>query len=146
NRHSKLLSVCRPSLSMNPILWLPMLPIERSQLIRWRLGWQPGGTRKPCQCKSHNLTKKHSIHCLRIHSQLRMSQDVDDPISCLLNRIPSRPPKLLHTQASWRIHWITVRRFLYKVDMLQYGVPYDDLILPNLSLNSLFLLWLSQHS
>ncbi|KAI7902258.1 uncharacterized protein BX663DRAFT_436136, partial [Cokeromyces recurvatus] len=140
-RHSKLLSVCRPSLSMDPILWLPMLPIERSQLIRWRLGWLLGGTPKPCQCKLHNLTKKHSIHCLRIHSQLRMSQDADDPI----NRLPSRPPKSLHKQAYWRIHWITIQRFLYKFDMLQHGAPYDDLVLSNLSLNSPFLLWLSQH-
>ncbi|KAI7899935.1 uncharacterized protein BX663DRAFT_563403 [Cokeromyces recurvatus] len=31
--------------------------------------------------------------------QLHISQDVDDSISCLLNRLPSRPPKPLHTQA-----------------------------------------------
>ncbi|KAI7903571.1 uncharacterized protein BX663DRAFT_433021, partial [Cokeromyces recurvatus] len=115
-------------------------------LIRWQLGWLPGDTPKPCQCKLHDLTKKHSIHCLRIRSQLHMLQDVDDPISCLLNRFPSRPPKSLHTQAYWRIHWIAIQRFLYKVDMLQHGAPYDDLVLSNLSLNSSFLLWFSQHS
>ncbi|KAI7903288.1 uncharacterized protein BX663DRAFT_433956, partial [Cokeromyces recurvatus] len=57
--------------------------------IRWRLGWLPGSASKPCQCGLHNLTKKHSIHCLRIHPQLHVSQNMDGPISCLLNRLPS---------------------------------------------------------
>ncbi|KAI7899082.1 uncharacterized protein BX663DRAFT_439933, partial [Cokeromyces recurvatus] len=83
-RYSKLVSICRPSLSLDLILWLPMLPIEHSRLIRWWLGWLPGGISKSCQCGLHNLTKKHSIHCLRIHPQLYILQDMDDTISCLL--------------------------------------------------------------
>ncbi|PHZ15890.1 uncharacterized protein RHIMIDRAFT_233497 [Rhizopus microsporus ATCC 52813] len=42
-RNSKLLSSCRRSTSLDPILWLPMSKSECSRCIRWRLGWLPGG-------------------------------------------------------------------------------------------------------
>ncbi len=47
NANSVLLSACCGDLKMNPILWLPMTPVERSRLICWRLGWLPGGLPKP---------------------------------------------------------------------------------------------------
>ncbi|KAI9473545.1 MAG: hypothetical protein EXX96DRAFT_602126 [Benjaminiella poitrasii] len=36
--NSKLLSACRPTLTVDPILWPPMSYIERSRTLRWRLG------------------------------------------------------------------------------------------------------------
>ncbi|KAG1333798.1 hypothetical protein G6F62_006643 [Rhizopus arrhizus] len=39
--NSFLLSTCRAKPGVDPILWLPMTPAERSRLIRWRLGWLP---------------------------------------------------------------------------------------------------------
>ncbi|ORE21987.1 hypothetical protein BCV71DRAFT_172556, partial [Rhizopus microsporus] len=47
-RDSKLLSSCRQSISLNPILWLPMFKSERSRCVHWRLGWLPGGKPRPC--------------------------------------------------------------------------------------------------
>ncbi|KAI8969927.1 hypothetical protein BDF20DRAFT_802430, partial [Mycotypha africana] len=41
--NSKLLSACRTSISLDPILWLPMTSEERNRCLRWRLGWLPGG-------------------------------------------------------------------------------------------------------
>ncbi|KAI9486516.1 MAG: hypothetical protein EXX96DRAFT_604650 [Benjaminiella poitrasii] len=41
--NSKLLSACRPTLTVDPILWLPMSYIERSRTRLWRLGWLLGG-------------------------------------------------------------------------------------------------------
>ncbi|KAG1463702.1 hypothetical protein G6F46_004888 [Rhizopus delemar] len=39
---SVLLIHCRPSIYLNPVLWLPMSKSERSRCIRWRLVWLPG--------------------------------------------------------------------------------------------------------
>ncbi|KAI7907683.1 uncharacterized protein BX663DRAFT_528432 [Cokeromyces recurvatus] len=50
---SVLLSACRPNLIIDPILWLPMTHSERSQTIRWRLGWLPGGIPKACPYHPH---------------------------------------------------------------------------------------------
>ncbi|KAG1643327.1 hypothetical protein G6F44_003950 [Rhizopus delemar] len=36
--HSKLLSACRSQSTIDPILWLSMISIERSRVVRWRLG------------------------------------------------------------------------------------------------------------
>ncbi|EIE91862.1 hypothetical protein RO3G_16573 [Rhizopus delemar RA 99-880] len=47
-KNSRLLSSCRPTITLDPILWLPMTHEERSRCIRWRLGWLPGGAPKPC--------------------------------------------------------------------------------------------------
>ncbi|KAG0733763.1 hypothetical protein G6F35_014662 [Rhizopus arrhizus] len=46
-KNSKLLSSCRPTIALNPILWLPMSHEERSRCLRWRLGWLPGGAPNP---------------------------------------------------------------------------------------------------
>ncbi|KAG0737707.1 hypothetical protein G6F32_016445 [Rhizopus arrhizus] len=35
--NSVLLSSCRPTLGIDPILWLPMSNTERSRIVRWRL-------------------------------------------------------------------------------------------------------------
>ncbi|KAI9476441.1 MAG: hypothetical protein EXX96DRAFT_465928, partial [Benjaminiella poitrasii] len=57
----------------DPILWLSISsPIERNQFIRWLLDWLPAGAPRPCLFRLHNLTKKHAIYRLYIHSQLYM--------------------------------------------------------------------------
>ncbi|KAI7907805.1 uncharacterized protein BX663DRAFT_492042, partial [Cokeromyces recurvatus] len=45
--NSKLIRACRPNMIIDPILWLPMTNTERSQVIRWRLGWLPGDIPRP---------------------------------------------------------------------------------------------------
>ncbi|KAI9473771.1 MAG: hypothetical protein EXX96DRAFT_652531 [Benjaminiella poitrasii] len=142
-RYSKLLSCCRPSPSLDPILWIPMQPIERSRLIRWSLGWLPGGSPRPCLCGLHKLTKQHVISCLHMHFSLHIPLEMEDPISCVLNRIPTRPSRLLHTQTYWTLHWVALYRLLYKVDMIQHGTNYDPTALTTLSLDSAFLSWIT---
>ncbi|CEP16305.1 hypothetical protein [Parasitella parasitica] len=51
NSNSILLSSTRPTTQVDPILWLPMTCSERSRVVRWRLGWLPGG--KPKECILH---------------------------------------------------------------------------------------------
>ncbi|KAG1629224.1 hypothetical protein G6F44_011682 [Rhizopus delemar] len=90
--HYKLISSCRRSVSLDPILWLPMSYAERSRCIRWRLGWLPGG--KPHPCPKHptfKFTRKHAITCLNMHQRLYMPETITNPLSFLLNMLPSRP-------------------------------------------------------
>ncbi|KAG1147073.1 hypothetical protein G6F37_011848 [Rhizopus arrhizus] len=60
--NSILPSTCRPQLVVDPILWLPVSYIERSRLIRWHMGWLPGGRPKLCIYHPHELlTRSHAI-------------------------------------------------------------------------------------
>ncbi|KAG1638458.1 hypothetical protein G6F44_008811 [Rhizopus delemar] len=62
-RTSKQLSHCCRSISIDPILWLPMSKSERSRCIRWRLGWLPGGKPRPCpKHPMQQLSKNHVIN------------------------------------------------------------------------------------
>ncbi|KAG0783481.1 hypothetical protein G6F22_008669 [Rhizopus arrhizus] len=89
--NSVLISACRPTLSVDPILWLPMSPAERSRLVRWRLGWLPGGVPKPCIYHPNDLfTRSHSIRCLHMHRRLQMPFTEPDPLSFLLNKLPAK--------------------------------------------------------
>ncbi|KAG1370778.1 hypothetical protein G6F61_011746 [Rhizopus arrhizus] len=92
--NSILLSACRPQLVVDPILWLPMSYIERSRLICWRMGWLPGGRRKLCIYHPHDLlTRSHTITCLHMHYRPLMLSTVSDPLSYLLNLLPTSRKK-----------------------------------------------------
>ncbi len=89
-KNSKLLSSCRPTITLDPILWLPMTHEERSRCLRWRLGWLPGGAPKPCpRHPNNNLSRRHAISCLNTHRRLCMPETIADPISFLLNMLPT---------------------------------------------------------
>ncbi|KAG1464997.1 hypothetical protein G6F56_004969 [Rhizopus delemar] len=51
NSDSILLSSTRLTIQVDPILWLSMTCSERSRVLRWCLGWLPGG--KPKECILH---------------------------------------------------------------------------------------------
>ncbi|EIE81601.1 hypothetical protein RO3G_06306 [Rhizopus delemar RA 99-880] len=89
-KNSRLLSSCRPTITFDPILWLPMTHEERSRYIRWCLGWLPGGASKPCpRHPNNNLSKCHTISCLNMHRRLCIPETIADPISFLLNILPT---------------------------------------------------------
>ncbi|KAG1169845.1 hypothetical protein G6F70_008094 [Rhizopus microsporus] len=91
-RDSKLLSNCRRSISLDPILWLPMSKSERNRCIRWRLDWLPGGIPRPCpKHPAQLLFKKHAVSCLDMYRRLFMADTIRDPLSFLLNMLPLRP-------------------------------------------------------
>ncbi|KAG1039288.1 hypothetical protein G6F43_012546 [Rhizopus delemar] len=110
SRNSTLLSLCRPIISLDPILWLPMTRIERNRCVRWRLGWLPGGTPRPCSFHpSQTLTKSHSIHCLNMHRQLQLPETIVDPRSFLgpsdgLLSVPSSMSSITYTMTRFRLH------------------------------------------
>ncbi|KAG1579184.1 hypothetical protein G6F46_011095 [Rhizopus delemar] len=91
-RTSNQLSHCRRSISIDPILWLPISKSERSCSICWRLGWIPGGKSRPCPKRPmQQLSKNHAINCLDMHRRLFIPETVQDPLSFLLNILPLRP-------------------------------------------------------
>ncbi|KAG1546448.1 hypothetical protein G6F49_010495 [Rhizopus delemar] len=109
------------SVSLDPILWLPMSYAERSRCIRWRLGWLPGG--KPHPCPKHptlKFTRKHAITCLNMHQRLYMPKTITDPLSFLLNMLPSRPSVSSNLALSWSQCWPVICSILHELDQIQH--------------------------
>ncbi|KAG1170299.1 hypothetical protein G6F35_017233 [Rhizopus arrhizus] len=74
---------------------------ERSRCIRWRLGWLPGGRYKACpRHPGQSFTKAHTIHCLQMHRRLMMPETISDPLSFLLNMLPTKKPRSPNTTLS----------------------------------------------
>ncbi|EIE82075.1 hypothetical protein RO3G_06780 [Rhizopus delemar RA 99-880] len=125
--NSVLFSVCRPNLGLDPILWLPMTYAERSRVIRWRLGWLPGGIPQPCIYHSNvMLTRSHATECLHTHLRLQMPHTVADPLSFLLNQLPNKRKKLMSpnansTNPAWTVRWPAICQILFELDYMHHG-------------------------
>ena len=119
---SKILKACRPKLGVDPVLWIPMTKKERSQCIRWRIGWLPGGKAKTClTCTTDTLTKKYVISCLRMHHKLSIARHkTDDPISYFFNKLPKSKPKSISKIQQLRTKWPTLCRLLAELDYHQH--------------------------
>ncbi|KAG1552208.1 hypothetical protein G6F46_001215 [Rhizopus delemar] len=124
---SRLLSSRRSTITLNPILWLPMTHEERSRCIRWRLGWLPGGAPKPCPYHpNNNLSRRHAISCLNTHRRLCMPEAIVDPMSFLLNMLPTRTFVPSSIALSWTCRWPVICSILHELDQLQHYtiIPY----------------------
>ncbi|KAG0811698.1 hypothetical protein G6F16_007520 [Rhizopus arrhizus] len=140
-RNSKLLSNCRRSISLDPILWLPMSKSERSRCIRWRLGWLPGGKPRPCpKHLTQQLSKSHAINCLDMHRRLFMPETIRDPLSFLLNMLPLRPLVLPNLALTWSQRWPIICSILYELDQLHH----DKLIPIKYPHGQKLLVWLNR--
>jgi hypothetical protein len=111
--------------SHTPILWLPMSYIERSRLIRWRMDWLPGGRPKPCIYHPHDLlTRSHAITCLHMHHRLLMPSTVSNPLSYLLNLLPTsrKKPNIQRRSkySAWFIRWPIICQILHELDHLHH--------------------------
>jgi hypothetical protein len=53
-----LAKACRPNIEYDPILYLPARRIDRSRLIRWRMGWLPGHPHD-CTCTLDHTSRRH---------------------------------------------------------------------------------------
>ncbi|KAG1257368.1 hypothetical protein G6F68_009337 [Rhizopus microsporus] len=125
--NSVLFSVCRPNLGLDPILWLPMTYAERSRVIRWRLGWLPGGIPQPCIYHPNvMLTRSHATECLHMHRRLQMPRTEADPLSFLLNQLPNKRKKLMSpnansTNSAWTVRWPAICQILFELDYMHHG-------------------------
>lgn len=126
-KNSLLLSHCRPKISKDPILWLPMTKADRHRCIKWRLGWLTGG--KPRPCYKHpdiNFSKRHALRCLDIHNRLMMPQTIIDPLSFLLNRLPQRQCRSRSIILNWKKRWPIICQILAELDFLHQHKPYPN--------------------
>ncbi|KAG1150279.1 hypothetical protein G6F37_000107 [Rhizopus arrhizus] len=131
NTNSVLLSACRVDLKVDPILWLLMTPVERSCLLRWRLGWLPGGLPRPCIYHPFDLlTRTHAIECLHMHRRLQMPRYIPDSLSFLLNKLPTSRKKPTDKNRSkhitWSIRWLIICQILHELDYLHYDQISSD--------------------
>ncbi|KAG1146233.1 hypothetical protein G6F38_005072 [Rhizopus arrhizus] len=99
--------------------------IERSRLIRWRMGWLPGDRPKPCIYHPHDLlTRSHAITCLNMHHRLLMTSTVSDPLSYLLNPLPTsrKKPNIQRRlkYSAWFIRWPIICQILHELDYLHH--------------------------
>ncbi|KAG1062866.1 hypothetical protein G6F41_011222 [Rhizopus arrhizus] len=125
--NSVFFSVCHPNLGLDPILWLPMTYAERSRVIRWRLGWLPGGIPQPCIYHPNvMLTRSHATECLHMHRRLQMPRTEADPLSFLLNQLPNKRKKLKspnanYTNSAWTVRWPAICQILFELDYMHHG-------------------------
>ncbi|KAI8982359.1 hypothetical protein BDF20DRAFT_866483 [Mycotypha africana] len=68
--------------------------IEHSRCLRWRLGWLPTNYSAHCQFQpSITLSKTLANECIQMHNRLQLPTTITDPISHLMNQLPTRPIK-----------------------------------------------------
>ncbi|KAG1535107.1 hypothetical protein G6F46_010932 [Rhizopus delemar] len=123
-KHAKLLSHCRNDLIVDPILRIPMTRSERSRCVRWRLGWLPLG--KPQSRPFHPnelFSRQHSFSCLDMHNRLQMPKSIDDPLSYLLNLLPSTffTKKARRSIDAWLIRLPSICAILLEMDYLAHS-------------------------
>lgn len=112
DRFSKYLSACRKTLSINLILWLPTMNQERSRLIRWRLRLLPHGSSYPCPLYPDQFfNSSHSIHCLNIHSRLKIPQ----------TQTSHKKHRSLNLVSPWYIRWSSICSILQETDYLAHS-------------------------
>ncbi|OAD71055.1 hypothetical protein PHYBLDRAFT_171117 [Phycomyces blakesleeanus NRRL 1555(-)] len=113
-----LLSACRPSLGVDPILWLPMTNYERSRFIRWRMGWLPGRP-QPCSCGLHTTSRHHVIECTGAAIRLHLYSTVQpNPIDYVLNMLPLKKPKNNKNNAFWIFTWPILCRIMLDIEQI----------------------------
>jgi hypothetical protein len=124
-----LLAACRPTLGIDPVLYLPMSLHSRSRLRRWRMGWLPG---RPiaCRCGTPHATRSHLILCLDVARRLDLPVDAQpNPIDHFLNRfLPVRKNRLHSPLTADEMHlckyWPTLLVIMCEID--QICLPDED--------------------
>ncbi|KAK4513149.1 uncharacterized protein ATC70_012943 [Mucor velutinosus] len=121
-----LLSACRPSLMVDPILYLPMSVFDRSRILRWRMGWLPARP-VPCRCGAPHASRNHLLECLGVVSKLLFTDDplgagyLPNPLDFWLNRLPRMQPsasKLVSSRSFWSVRWPVMLQIFLDIDMI----------------------------
>ncbi|KAK4522115.1 uncharacterized protein ATC70_004654 [Mucor velutinosus] len=89
-----LIRACRPTIGIDPVMYVPASRPCRSRLIRYRMGWLPGKPR-PCACNEDHTSRRHLHECPTLPPTLLLSLPVPPAdftgtiIDHALNLIPS---------------------------------------------------------
>ncbi|OAD65475.1 hypothetical protein PHYBLDRAFT_176070 [Phycomyces blakesleeanus NRRL 1555(-)] len=107
---------CRPLLEVNPILFLPATKVERSRLVRWRMGWLPG-TPKDCSCGTDHTSRRHLAVCSLVPAHLLACLPIPSDQNC--NQIHVAITALPNSsQASCPSYWVALLTILWHFDKL----------------------------
>jgi hypothetical protein len=121
-----LLSACRPTLMVDPIMYLPMSVFDRSRLLRWRMGWLPARP-VPCRCGAPHASRNHLLECLGVTAKLLFLDDppgadyLPNPLDFWLNRLPRAQPsasQLASAHAFWSVRWPVMLQILLDIDII----------------------------
>jgi hypothetical protein len=118
-----LIAACRPTLGVDPVLYLPMSLHSRSRLRRWRMGWLPA---RPiaCHCGAPHATRSHLILCLDVARRLDLPVAAQpNPIDHFLNRfLPVRKNRLHSPLKAEEMHlckyWPTLLVIMCEIDQI----------------------------
>ncbi|OAD80286.1 hypothetical protein PHYBLDRAFT_137835 [Phycomyces blakesleeanus NRRL 1555(-)] len=107
---------CRPLLEVDPILFLPATRVERSRLVRWRMGWLPG-TPKDCPCGTDHTSRRHLAVCslvpVHLLACLPIPSDQNyNPIDFAITALPNS------SQALCPSYWVALLTILWHFDKL----------------------------
>ncbi|KAI9485897.1 MAG: hypothetical protein EXX96DRAFT_546942 [Benjaminiella poitrasii] len=70
---------------------------------------------------SQRLTRRHAVICLQLHRRLQMPETIENPLSFLLNQLPTKKPVSSHSVSPWHIRWPSICLILDELDQLQYN-------------------------
>lgn len=119
-----LLHQCRPILTPDPIIYLPMSTYDRSRIIRWKRGWLPS---RPIPCTNCSVlgrtTRNHLITCHQLITKLGLHKSallIPNIIDHLINQIPASPPKSADLKMEIFIslshNWPIILQFMQDID------------------------------
>ncbi|ORE08974.1 hypothetical protein BCV72DRAFT_321604, partial [Rhizopus microsporus var. microsporus] len=80
------------------------------------LGWLPDVAPKSFPHPNNNLSRRHVISCLNTHRHLSMPETIADPISFLLNILPTRTFDPSNIALSWTWRWPAICSILHELD------------------------------
>ncbi|OBZ80445.1 hypothetical protein A0J61_11505, partial [Choanephora cucurbitarum] len=56
-----------------------------------------------------------------MHCRLLMPESIGDPLSFLLNILPTRRPRSFDAATAWTVRWPVICTILYELDHLQHS-------------------------
>ncbi|KAG1140835.1 hypothetical protein G6F37_008751 [Rhizopus arrhizus] len=89
-----------------------------STLASWLVSWW--GSQTLPRHPNNNLSRRHAISCLNTRRRLCMPETIADPISFLLNMLPTRAFVPSITSLSWTWRWPVICSILRELDQLQH--------------------------
>lgn len=123
-----MVKACSSSLSLDPILTLPMTRKERRRVLRWRMNWLPG-RKQSCRCGGET-SRNHILQCRAIPPSLwnHISPDYNEnqihPIDRLLKQLPTKHPTTLEEKKQlllkWNPIWTDLLTILLYIDEICY--------------------------
>lgn len=115
-KNINILSLCHPVLFLNPILWSSVTRAKQSRCVWLRLGWLFGEFvfATLINCSTRILLLIETYRCLH------MPEVMNNPLSFLLNILPTLRPCPFQKTSSWFVQWSVICHILPKLGCLSH--------------------------